>query len=205
MSFEDYNNFASAIQSLIIAISIIIGGIWAIFRCFSLRALKKAKSEVEKLKKELQERAILNVQINFEILGSLNNRNKSICLTLNLTNEGNRKEVIDLSKSRVLASHITQTDERVPHILNTNDGFLLSSLLEMEGITVAPGSTSNISYIVPIEKPGTYLVEALLVGSPEETHLIDDTSQKINTIPEEKGWGITRYIEVKGENTEYSN
>ena len=162
--------------------------------------MKKAKSEVEKLKKELQERAILNVQINFEILGSLNNRNKSICLTLNLTNAGNRIEVIDLSKSRVLASHITQTDEGIPHISKANDGFLLSSLVEMGNAIVGPGSTSNLSYIVPIEKPGIYLVEALLVGLPEETHIIDDTSQKVNAFPEEKGWDITRYVEVKSEN-----
>ena len=64
MTLEDFNNLAAGIQSLLVGLAVLVGGGWALFRFFSLKEIKKATADLEKAKRDLQQRGHLQVEMH---------------------------------------------------------------------------------------------------------------------------------------------
>ena len=49
MNPEKFNNIASGIQSLLLALAVIIGGVWTLYTFSSLKQVEKAKAELHEM------------------------------------------------------------------------------------------------------------------------------------------------------------
>lgn len=48
MSLEEFKNLAAGIQSLLIGLAVLVGGVWTMVRFFSMKEVKKARAELER-------------------------------------------------------------------------------------------------------------------------------------------------------------
>lgn len=167
MSSHDFANFASGIQSIAIALTVLVGGLWALFRFFSLRSIKQARLELEVAERSLRERGILDIQLEvsqlFSELGSF------IAVKVTITNVGTGMEVINWSSSGVYAL-------RVESIVGDALTFSETSLRghrgrRMENSSIAPGETTRPALLIPVQEPGIYYVYFSAEASRKETEL----------------------------------
>ena len=111
MELGQFKDLAAGIQSILVAIAVLVGGAWALFRFFSLKEVKKATAELQKIRQELQSRGHLQITIDAKDLHSKEPKSSYINLTLTITNVGNHAEVIRWSESRIVAAPVSQGSE----------------------------------------------------------------------------------------------
>lgn len=196
MDIESFKNMASAIQSLVIAISILVGGGWALYRFLSLQAIEKARVELEKIKRELQQRGTLDIDMEVIPIGSFSGLGKYISVTLNLTNIGNRPEFVKWKDSVVCATIINRDEKGIPQMSSTIEGYYLSPLIQLEGSRIDPGSIGKYPFIIPIPEAGIYLIDSFVVGSPEESNLTKTLAISAGVSTETLAWRTSKYIEI---------
>src|SRR5690606_35069294 len=63
LDYEDISHLASAVQSIAVAIAVIVGGVWTVFTFNRLRLTKKAEAELAELQQKLGRTALLNINV----------------------------------------------------------------------------------------------------------------------------------------------
>src|SRR5262245_18699866 len=74
---ERFAHLASGFQSIVIAIAVVVGGVWTAWTFSTLKSAERARSELEKAKLELEvqslRRPVLDLTITTEVLARVKN------------------------------------------------------------------------------------------------------------------------------------
>ncbi|MCA1634468.1 MAG: hypothetical protein LC802_12430, partial [Acidobacteria bacterium] len=111
MDLNDFKNLAEAFQAIAIGLAVIIGGIWAFYRFWSLQEMGRARWELEKLQKSLTERATINVSLFARSETNPGGSGYYIEVAASLTNIGNRTEVLNWSDGGVFTAPVLGRDK----------------------------------------------------------------------------------------------
>lgn len=159
MSLADFSTLADAIQSILIGLAVIIGGVWALFRFWSLREAEKANAELKALKKSLEERPTFKVVIEASRLGATGKFPTQLLTKIVVYNLGNRSDVIDWSQSRLLVSKVARfeggkVEYEIPSYLKPS-----SPDITLISTSIDPREEESFHILVPVPEPGTYYLE----------------------------------------------
>jgi len=169
MDIEHFKNLADGIQSIIIALGVLIGGGWALFRFRTLKDIEKAKADLEKLKRDLLERGNLKIEMQASQFDASDGSVQYISITLVITNVGNRTEIIRWSHSKIGAALIECAADGSMRLGGEIRAQVFSLYITLKASTIDPGNSEQYAALIPVEKTGTYFLESLIMGSPEET------------------------------------
>ncbi len=170
MTIKDWSDLASAIQSFTLALAVIVGGGWALFRFLSLNSIAKARAELEAAQRSLRERGMLDIRIDHQVVASPPGKKKWLLCNVRVENVGNGVESIDWTSSRFFA---------VPIALKTNKAEILyqqeitgSSCrpLYSKSTLVMPGEKFQEPYLVCLPGHGLYKLsfEAQISNTTQE-------------------------------------
>jgi len=165
MTYAEFSDLADTIQSLAIAVAVLVGGGWALFRFFSLRAIDQARTDLESARRTLRERSIVEVTLDADQITS--DFGHLIAVVITLKNVGSGTEVTDWSSSVINATKVsgiagtTLQFSEVP-ILGQRKTATRSS-------TLVPGESWRNSFIIPVLESGIYYLFFSVDCSPEES------------------------------------
>lgn len=171
MNLTQFKELAEAAQSIAVAIAVLAGGIWALFRFWSLGEVRKSKVEIEHLRKSLLERGTLNISIAAEIMRNSDDTDPLyLRVDVTMTNVGNRSEALDWTNG---AAHTSRVTGHVNGTVTLADWIETSLVVGKYGrrisSTLSPGESKTFPFLVPVATPGLYYIAVVVPGSPEET------------------------------------
>ena len=195
MDFTAFKDLAEGIQAIAIAVAVIIGGIWAVYRFWSLRELGRARIDLERLKKAMTERATINVSLSARPQISPDGKEYYIELAALVSNVGNRTEVFDWSEGGVYTAPVVGQHE---------GNVILGDWIETQPLSwspvissaLSPSETTVFAFLIPIPKPGIYHIAFYVSGTPEER---EELKREHTRVGKEIGlirWGADTYINV---------
>ena len=164
MTFEEFKNVSSAIQSISIAIAVLVGGFWALYRFFSLKSIETATLELEKSKKELSSQAVLDVNMNAEAVPSMDG---AAIINITIRNIGSKDETIDTVTSVVYLAVVDGITDEVGSLPKKHEAKHLSIDTYNYFVIVSPGEVKTIPYLVTGLEDKVYLITSNLVASKE--------------------------------------
>jgi len=200
MDLGDFKNLAGGIQSIAVALGVFIGGGWALYRFWKLQSIAKARVDLEKVKRDLMSRGILQTEIQVNELTPENENCSFIHIIFTITNVGSGIEVINWSDANIQAARIisdvnesTRTEEPIGVNYLRISG-------EMVFTTVHPGQKCQHSFLIPVKQNGVYQVDIEISGSPQETIMAKTDAQRAGMAAERLTWGDAVYINIVGNN-----
>ena len=196
MSPEDLKNLAAALQSAVICIGILVGGGWAMFTFLSLKTVDKARAELDKVKRDLASRGMIEVRMTAVFLRASDGTGNYIQVRLELKNVGNGVEVIRWGESTVRAARVLYGKQGTPFLELASTGYHLYIDSEVIFQTVAPGATENTTFLVPITQNGTYLIDAQMLASPAEVEATVAEAKRAGVSAPRITLGSATYLEV---------
>jgi hypothetical protein len=197
MTLQNLAHLSQAIQSIILSLGFVIGGIWALFRYRNLKELEKANAELLTLRKQLKERGAINVELSLKQLNNNPTEARFIEVKAKLNNMGNAVEILDWSKGGILSQKINddtpldyeESEPRLTKLTSLNGNY--------KGTTLYPGSFHEFSFLIPAEEPGAYMVSFFVRSSPDEqTNLTKEHSRVFNQEVGEFYWTADAYIYI---------
>lgn len=174
MTLTEWKEVANIFQAIAVGIAVLVGGGWTLFRYFSLRSiqhaqasLEKTRIELERERRALQERGIIEIALEAEqmFLGN----DYLIGVNVTLKNTGSGTEVLDWSKSLMTAQKvICKSDGSVGY---SKDFFVGESPGNIVDSSLAPGELSCFTFIIRVADSGIYYLRFLSVCSRQATQL----------------------------------
>lgn len=191
MSIEDLKNLAAAFQSVVLAIGVLVGGVWAIYRFRTLGTIEKARAELEKAKRELSCRGLIEIKLDPSLLPASDGSGNYILVAITAKNIGTGTEVILWQTSKVMATRVVYGANGILRLTDRADG--INPLVDGELVfsTIHPAMTKTFSVVIPINRNGTYLIDARLSGSPSEMSAIAMEAKAAGVEAELVVWGCT--------------
>lgn len=160
---------ASGVQAVVIALGVLIGGFWAMYKFGSLRSIERARVDLEAVRKQLRERGVLEITLSPSVIGRSANGMYYLSLQVSVRNTGNRSEVIDWSTSGATATRVVVgADGRVGfdkprHASHQSPGEQVSAA------SVLPNQTREFPFLFPLDEAGVYHLKFKAVVSAIET------------------------------------
>ena len=198
----ELKELAYIVQSLAIAVAVLVGGGWALFRYFSLRsiqhaqaALEKTQVEIERTRRTLEERGLIQIKLEAEQIFLSNDYLIVACATLR--NIGNGVEIIDWSQSLM----------RVEKVIIKSDGsigfsgkYILGERPKLvTNSTIHPGAEDKGAFIIRVPDSGIYYIRFESVCSPQATQFainkreLEGVAIKYGSVT----WGADIFFQVK--------
>ena len=194
MSITDFKDLADAIQSIVLTLAVVIGGLWTAYRFWSLQEIRKAKAELIGLQKTLTERGTLSISIEANSVKRLDGNGYYINVKASFTNVGNQTEVLKWSEGRVQAALVVGESEGEVIFGDWVETRLLGRLGPQVGATVAPSETIVFPFLIPVLQSGVYYIGLRVPGSPQET---EATKRYAGSEPEDViTWASESYLLV---------
>jgi hypothetical protein len=101
---EKFNNIASGIQAIVVAVGVVVGGGWGLWRYsvllearIAVAQAEKAEAEVESAKRVARSSVVVNVDLSARQIQTTLERGKWILVELSIRNTGNQDIKIDLT------------------------------------------------------------------------------------------------------------
>jgi len=185
---QDHDRFATlaaGIQSIVIALAVIIGGGWTVYSFVTLRSAEKAELEARALRTKVP---ILSITISIGLDRPLLNSFKGdlskellrgVPLTVTLKNVGSGSISFPLSAA---AMNVRQVRRLSPDGQTIHGGDLLYNLMPIGAgagpleATVLPGADLALHYMFPSKGIGFYVVTFAARASSEASGLMQNTA-----------------------------
>lgn len=196
MTPEDFRNIAAGVQAILVGGAVVFGGIWALYRFFSLREISRARNELEAKERELKHTAILNIGLKTSVTDDIEDLGQFILIDVTADNPGNHPEVIISENSGLSVFPVVRDsngdlsfDDPVDNILG--DTALISASIE-------PKVTEKFSFSVSV-KPGLYRVvfQCSVHSSLGE---VENTHAKAGVPIGDLIWRAEKFVEVPTKN-----
>ena len=202
--YESFNNIASGIQSIILGVAIIVGGIWTAFTFSMLKTKYKAQAEITDLelknaraKDELMEKgALLDIKLEAKqetLTDDEDLKDKKYCIAVlaKITNTGIKNTLVDLSEELPLTAYlISFNDDGTSYqrkVVSQGD-YSLSSTVVRSGYTI------QLPLFIKVEFKGLYVLE-FNVRLDKNELLIDNAKRGESS--EDIYWSGSTYVLVK--------
>lgn len=168
MGYERFNRIATGVQALVVAVAVVVGGGWALYRFESLEEIERARAELEQVRRELRERGVLNLTLRVATLDATGDRARLVRVEVGVENVGDRSELIEWAKSGLSISRVAIAEGALPAYEavalfgygSPYDGALSS--------TVLPGQTRTFEFLAALEAGGVHQFRFVAAASPAE-------------------------------------
>jgi hypothetical protein len=168
MTSQAFSNVTSGIQSVVITVAVVIGGIWALYRFSTLKEIARAKAELQEIQKRLFERGILDIQVQENEIGHMGESIHYVKMDVTIHNTGNRTEVINWSKSGAYATSVGAKADGDLEFAETIASRYVTPESEVPASSILPGQTRQLSFLFALRSRGIYhLMFRATVSSPE--------------------------------------
>lgn len=170
-STENLNNIASAIQSIVISVTLITGGIWSWMKATELMEYKLAKIRAEQEFIDLKRRPNLDVKLVITELSATDKKERYIVGNANLKNTGNSPAFI-MFNTPVKAVKIAHGENNIPYgaeffkvnlpaipDINNIGSKENLNLIKVDNTIIDSQCDSTICFSIKVDSPGLYLVQ----------------------------------------------
>ncbi len=157
--FEDFKDIVAVIQGIVVAVSIPLGGLWALNKFEATHEAETARAALLKAQRDLRERQVLNLKlIPFQstILGT---KSRYVCARLELTNVGNKTEVLYWRDSKFSATHIFVGADGTLGMRTVSGKRVAGVAAADEGVSLLPGEVVHALFLAEADRPGLYYLE----------------------------------------------
>lgn len=207
---ESFKNVTEGIRNLLVALSIVIGGGWAVFEFNAMLKIETARADLALKEATVAVKwsemgAPLNFSISSRVLPSARKR-RLLSVEVSISNPGKRGATLNIEDQPLRASEVI---ERADGKLAMGPVHSVTKIklrgrreqsqspgetAPVSHIVVLPGQVKVLPFLISLSGPGTYLVEF-------RAHLDENAQQEwIKAgMPAErtKNWAASKYIHVK--------
>lgn len=175
MISEDTKNYSEAVKNIVLAISIVIGGCWALYTFNATLEIKNAEAKLEKLKNDLVKKPVLESAINYTSKESLNSCSWILEVTVEISNLGNTDVQIGLNNESLRVAKVmfengiiggykkpVYTHEK--SIPGKESSYLYH---HANAITVLAGQKKTLNFLLDVNETGIYQVD--FIAKPGKT------------------------------------
>lgn len=164
MKSEDANNWASVVQSVVIALSVPIAGYWTYSTFDATRQAQVAEAKYEQLRREIRDTRSIEITLHPDIASTP--QEPTIVTTIRLKNAGSQRETFELREC-TLSAYIarfggasqTHTSGSNPTLRQLSPLILTLPGGEFEVVALDPGEEITLVSLVSAPQPGLYLFE----------------------------------------------
>jgi hypothetical protein len=167
MSTDTFVKLASAIQALAVALALIIGGIWALFRFRFLRELDRARAELDHLRQQLRTKATITMSLHATPMPAAEGLGRTVLVQLDIKNVGNAPTTLNWSEARLKSARVVGFKDEVL-VLRDWVTTRLTRTEEFETVTIESGDAESVAFVVPAPVVGLYHIEFSLPGAPSD-------------------------------------
>jgi len=196
---ERFNNISSGIQNLVLAVAIVIGGLWTAFTFSTLSTKYRSQAEITELdlrnartRDEIaQNGAVIDIKLEAKQETFSDDKKYCISVLTKITNTGVRNTLVDLSKGSPLTAYLVYfNDDGTSNrrAVVSQEDYTSSST------TLRSGNTIELPLFVKVESKGLYILE-FRIPLDQNARLIDSTMR--GTKFEHLHWIGSTYVEVK--------
>ena len=178
-NFEKFHNITTGLQSIAIAIGVVVGGLWTIYTYDALDARNKALTELKGLEKQLNEQAVITVSSVFEQKELPSDNRKYAKVGVTLKNHGSRNTRLDFGDKVIAVSRMKKSEEdwtlkqeNIMHFpaLTYND-VGQSIIGNLPYIVVRAGGEVVLHFWLQFPQPGLYFMEFQARYSEQESYV----------------------------------
>lgn len=202
MYSADRKNRSEVFKNNIIAFSIIIGGLWALYKFDAKLEVDISTAKLEKSVLELTKRPVLIPSMSM-LLQTDSTTNKRILKTsIEILNRGNSDASVSLSEESLRVAKVIMdkgvivgyqrkiftNDRSIPSI---ND---LLPYIESSGLVILSGQKKTVVFLVEVEEPGLYQVEFKSLPSKE---IVELREKAFKTGVTRQTFSVTDYIFIQ--------
>jgi hypothetical protein len=156
MTFKDWADLASAIQSIAVSVAVVVGGGWALFQFLSLNSIAKARAELEVIKQSLKERGVFNLTIECQPIFSATKDGKWLLCTVHIENIGNGMDAINLAQAKFSATPIMLENNKAKTLNNQIIIGDSCQSIDSDATLIVPGEKYQMFFVLCLPNPGLY-------------------------------------------------
>jgi hypothetical protein len=160
MTLADWKELAAAIQSFAVAIAVLIGGWWALFRYRSLNEQARAKADLDRLRYAIERRSTVRITLGCRVVQS--DAQCVLYVTVTIENSGTKTEIVDWSKAGVRTARVIGFSDGSP-TLGTFANTHLVTIQQLLAANIDPGEAISYPFLVPVTNCGLYYVEFFFI------------------------------------------
>jgi hypothetical protein len=173
-TFEKFKNIAAGVQSVVLALGVLIGGLWTYYTFGALRARYKAEAEIRQLELANRVQGVIDIEIKAEQVSTPNDTGRSINIDIQVKNLGNRNLKLELPNHALTIAKVKPDNEghlyiewfKNPTIPYLDASKLISRDLKLDN-SVKPtppellraGQTVAFPCWFRVEEAGLYLID----------------------------------------------
>ena len=176
MDLEAYKTIATIIQSSVITIGLLVGGVWALYQFVQLKKIDKSMAELDALRQSLLQRSSLELEINprqeTTPLGEF------IVVTLKITNSGNAPEFFSWDEKKFYAVPLEEEDGDVKVSNSAIFGFTDEDMT-MEELYLDAGAIHRETVFFEVQNYGLYYIFFSVPCSPLVTQFTNKDKLKL--------------------------
>jgi hypothetical protein len=159
MDHEKFRNVLGGLQSLVLSIAIVVGGLWTLYTY---------GPEYQKIQKELKERRAIVINMEPAQVSIPGDPGRYIAARVRFENVGNKTELIYWPAQPFSASRVW-IDDRGSFQVEQLRGMRVEAPAGSEtGLRLMPRIVVNRIFLARVDKPGLYYLELDVEASPEE-------------------------------------
>ncbi len=185
----------SGIESLVVVLAIIFGGIWTLIIFGPFQQVRRAKAELTAIEQKIKEQAVIHITIDAVQASLPNDPSFFISITVNLYNEGTRIAALVHLKSRPLSvASFSFKDDGELELRNTIRVPVPTGSPPWLGTALLPGDSGQIPFFVRLKEPGLYMLQFSTQANPVERDLALEAGELEDTIP--VAWEARKFFVV---------
>lgn len=196
MTFDHFSELASGIESLVIAAAVLLGGAWTLIRFSALKAIRKAKAELEAVERGLMQRGILDIDIVASNLHQQDLALHRLLVKVKVKNIGDRTEVLVWDTVSIKAIPVDTprlADEPPSESGKGQSVHNAAQNLDNTSESILPGQTRIFPFVISLHAPGLYLIAFDALVSPRESELLGQEHPKFPGELDEVFWQGSTY------------
>ncbi len=163
---ERFKNILTGLQSIVLTMAILIGGIWTLVTFDALEEAEIAKAQSEKLARELAERRVLNIQMEASQIMLPDDPARYILATVRFENIGKDSEIFYWSENPVNVNKVSLNEESALSMARTPA--VRIDLPGTTGLRISAGEVVKKNFLARVREPGLYFVEFEMAASASE-------------------------------------
>lgn len=203
MNLEKIKKISEITSNTLIAVSIIIGGIWSFNIYHKLREEDKSSLQLEKIRKELDGNIALNIGIRTKTYPNIKKGTHTIIIEVDISNKGSRYLNIDLSDQMIITKFNIDKNNNLK-ILESSRLYPYSYLPRkignacygdmVESKQVMPNTTDTVHYITNIEEKTNYMIVFVAKIDGETNKEINNLVNSVDV--KQAYWAAREYVRI---------
>jgi len=171
---EKWKNSLAGVQSLSVALAVIIGGIWSLYTFDVLGARDRAAAELKEIQHALDQQATVQIEIDAEQVHIPGSSERYVLAKVAIINTGNRNTILDFTKRPLGVARVLNPGESPVSTVGPRFRYGVptvpvigwpgppdnepSSSGELGNRGIWRGETWHQEFLVRVSEPGAYII-----------------------------------------------